>query len=374
MQVNLFISNFKKKIADFKKTTTIEFRHGSIFFLVLILILTLIGNYFELNSISQESDNFYPKMRWNEFYELENESVDILFIGSSHACQSFDPEIFDSELGIRTFNLGSAFQSLSTSYYVLKECMSYQNPKVIFLEVYWKVMEKDLNDKQLFYNYNYMKESNIKKDIYNDLFDYREKIKDGVKILKYKDNFNAFLNNKFSAMITGIMNNKAQSSILAEDKNDDGEYYKGKGFIYNNKTVNSEDLVNKNEFKNYSIDLDNISALELSYFDEIIFLCKESNIDLILVTAPMPEISVENIDNYDKFHDYIEFIAESNKLEYLDYNLHMEGIEFDVSDFKDDNHLNYTGVIKFNNHLIDYLTDLISSNRKFSLHYKNEGI
>src|SRR5438477_3987320 len=46
-------------------------------------------------------------------------SVDILFIGSSHAYRGFDPRLF-AETGLTSFNLGSKAQSPLNSYFLLK--------------------------------------------------------------------------------------------------------------------------------------------------------------------------------------------------------------------------------------------------------------
>ena len=91
MQVadNLFTSNFKKNLIYVLK--------GILFLFALIPMIFVVGNKYSAASTENQINN-YNESRWNEFYELPKNSLDMVFLGSSHSYCTFDPENFDSVL------------------------------------------------------------------------------------------------------------------------------------------------------------------------------------------------------------------------------------------------------------------------------------
>lgn len=73
---------------------------------------------------------------YKDFYELEKESVDVLFFGSSHAVSSLNPQVIYDAHGITSYNLGCEQQSLVITYYWLREALKYQSPKVVVLDTH----------------------------------------------------------------------------------------------------------------------------------------------------------------------------------------------------------------------------------------------
>lgn len=71
-----------------------------------------------------------------DFYDLEKDSTDVLFLGSSHAMCSFNPQVIYDEYGITSYNLASEQQSLVVSYYWLREALKYQSPQAVVLDTY----------------------------------------------------------------------------------------------------------------------------------------------------------------------------------------------------------------------------------------------
>lgn len=70
------------------------------------------------------------------FYELDKDTVDVLFLGSSHCyCAVRNAQLWDS-YGMATYSLAISGQDLAASYYWLEEALKTQTPKVVCLEVY----------------------------------------------------------------------------------------------------------------------------------------------------------------------------------------------------------------------------------------------
>lgn len=73
---------------------------------------------------------------FKDFYNLEKNSVDVLFFGSSHVVCSLNPQVIYDTYGITSYNLGSEQQSLVVSYYWLREALKYQSPKAVVIDTY----------------------------------------------------------------------------------------------------------------------------------------------------------------------------------------------------------------------------------------------
>ena len=70
------------------------------------------------------------------YYKIPKDSIDLLFIGSSHSYCSFNSQLFDHYLRCNSLNLGTDAQSLSITYSAILEMLKRQNPKVIVMEIY----------------------------------------------------------------------------------------------------------------------------------------------------------------------------------------------------------------------------------------------
>lgn len=57
------------------------------------------------------------------YYKLPKDSIDLLFVGSSHSYSTFNTRIFDHYLKSSSLNLGTSSQSLPISYSVILEVL-----------------------------------------------------------------------------------------------------------------------------------------------------------------------------------------------------------------------------------------------------------
>ena len=81
------------------------------------------------------ANNTWPTTStYYQFYDMEEDSVDVLFFGSSICVNAFCPQEIYNEYGITSYNLGSEQQSIILSYYWLKEALRFQSPKVVVLD------------------------------------------------------------------------------------------------------------------------------------------------------------------------------------------------------------------------------------------------
>ena len=83
------------------------------------------------------SDSSWPTTStYLGFYQIEENTVDVLFFGSSHAASFFLPQELYHKYGITGYNLGCEQQNLVVSYFWLKEALRFQKPQAVVLDCY----------------------------------------------------------------------------------------------------------------------------------------------------------------------------------------------------------------------------------------------
>ena len=70
-----------------------------------------------------------------KYYALPPDTVDVLFLGSSHIGVNVNPALLMEEYGISSFSLWSSMQTIWNSYYYLKEGLKSQTPKLVVVEM-----------------------------------------------------------------------------------------------------------------------------------------------------------------------------------------------------------------------------------------------
>ena len=89
-------NNLSTSSSDEKPIKTVIFYILKGFLFIICLIPVIYGIGKEYSSASTENlINTYNEKRWAEFYELEKNSIDMVFLGSSHSYCTFDPDIFE---------------------------------------------------------------------------------------------------------------------------------------------------------------------------------------------------------------------------------------------------------------------------------------
>lgn len=70
------------------------------------------------------------------FHELDENTVDVMVYGSSHAWKGFDPIELYKNTGIGSYNYGCNWQHINTTRLFLKDSLKSQSPKVALIETY----------------------------------------------------------------------------------------------------------------------------------------------------------------------------------------------------------------------------------------------
>jgi len=296
------------------------------YFALIYLVNILIGlglNYDFKKKTDQKC--YYPSIRWNEFYDIPNNTLEVLFLGSSHSYRCYNPTVFDSITSYHSFNLGSSLQTITTSYFVLNEALKWQKPEIVFLDVF----PFTLNYSQLEpieYNLPYIRSLQSKADMFCYGLNFKEKIQ--YLLPTYRKRSRLFSTIRFLL----IPNYQVTTD----------EIYHSKGFVTSNKQLSITEENTLDVWKTTKM-----TDLHLLYLKKITDLCKSNDIRFILTRTPTAKDVYRNLHEFDYF---IERLAVDNFIEYLTFDDYAHKY-LTQTDFKDIGHVNISGANKITKHL-----------------------
>lgn len=269
--------------------------------------------------------NNYYNWKGGDTYEKfkefnKNQSHDILFIGSSRAYRGYSPFLFNSA-GFQSFNLGTSAQSIKNTYFIIKHYLNSSNCKVLVVDVFAGAFTK-----------NQLESS-------SDLIENIESTSAAYDIAIHNDDIRTL--------------NIASFRYLTED---DKPYFKKTDYIGKGYSVNRDSMSKQKQiifFENKPISHKNIEIDEeqLEYFNRILELCKERDIQLVVVYSPVSYFY--NYSIHQKFVNKLNASIEKSKTHFYDFSK-CDSINT-AFHFYDDSHLNQAGVEIFNRQLLNQL-------------------
>ena len=277
----------------------------------------------------------------NSFYEQEENSVDVLILGSSHAFMSFVPELLWENHGYSSYVLASAVQPIWLSYYYLEEALKTQSPKVIVLEAYrFQEQNEYIKRVSTIKGLYGMKWSKTKINAYRSMLPAKgeEGGEEGLK-----DTWMEFFNyhSRYSEL--------SEADFLENYGDPAYEYHKGATIVdavYSKKPTPDVD----------SFEISSVPLYEKTetYYRKLLELAASHDIPVLTVLAPMPTTA----ECYSRMLS-AKAIAEEYGQTFIDYNDYYEELKIDFSkDIADQNgHLNKSGAEKFTTAVGQYLSE-----------------
>ena len=278
-----------------------------------------------------------------DFYELEKNSVDVLFLGSSHAVCSFNPQVLYDNYGITSYNLGSEQQSIVVSYFWLQEALKYQQPKAVVLDTYM------LHKFGAVYVYNEMNcsEGAVRKamDCMRPSLTKWQAVKEIARIDPTQNALSYFLPNlRYHTRWTELGEDDFTESAMI----DHGGI---KGFtVFGGGVDTSQTYTPFTETDAAAAGAEGMVGSAAEYLDKIVSLCDENGIDLILTNIPC----AEPIGRYVATKQY----ADAHGVPYYDFNeeTYYQAIGYDpAQDLL--SHPSYFGAEKITNFFGKLLTE-----------------
>ena len=279
--------------------------------------------------LMHKSEDGYTQMQ--SYYKQIDNTVDVLFLGSSKIYCQIDTGILWEEHGIASFDLGGAEAPPWNSYYFLKEALKTQKPKLIIYDasiigyrhdvLYQPEVWSMTNNYGMHWNLNRIMQLRINTE--QDFLFKRLLFPLDTMHSRYKE-------------------------LTKNDFVDENNTINYKGFDYRNTTEVFETPDVSTMTESFVID-----EKHEKYLRAIIDLSKENNIPLVVMVTPY----VLTPDEQGHFN-YVEDICMEQGITYIDFNKMYDELSLDfTTDMAEKVHLNFSGTKKLTEYLGNYIVN-----------------
>ena len=318
------------------------------FCLIFVLLLDFVNGLFKPKWLE---DRWASSKTNVSFYKLEKNSTDVLFFGSSVVAASADPFQLYNEYGISSYNLSVVSQTMSGTYFWVKEALQTQKPKVIFVEVKTLGRKHDKLESKARKSYDYMRLGKTKLEYAYATVNSDKETKDNEEaqgIFEYLFPLSLY-HTRWSEL------DYDDYDFVLGNNNSDTKGYAAltNTFKYTSKYDKASDDAGKYDgFDAKKVKYSKYNATNKEYVEKIAKLAKQNNVELILYKTPDTSWSV-------KKYNYVNDLAKELGVKYLDFNLKsmrkVVGINF-AEDGADNIHMNISGGKKVTSYIGKYLT------------------
>lgn len=295
-----------------------------IFILIFILILLLLMKILIRKGDGLGSDVY-------SFYEIEKNTLDMIFFGSSHSYSTFSPYKIEELTGLKSYNFATQQQPINITYHFMVEALKTQKPKYFVLETRMFAVDDEYMEEGVVRDaLDKMKMSQNKIEAINESVEDKEaRTSYYLNIIKYHSRF-------MEIGIEEIVNTLKGKSV--DNKGFVGLPIGKDIYIDNSNVLSIQETVE-------------LSNKNLEFFNKIIKLAKDNGITLILVKSPC-NVSEDDQKHYNK----VKEIAKENEIEYIDYNYMFNELNFNFQeDFYDYGHLSKNGAEKVSTNFANYI-------------------
>ena len=303
-----------------------------IWIIVFIILFTSITNIVKPKYLFNSDYQSPETEMWRNFYHMEKDSIDVLFVGPSRVyCGVNTMQIYQDCQGTTSFDLCSSMQDVATSYYYIEEALKYQQPDYIVLDAYALCYDAFSNEECYKRSLDDMRWGSVK---YQAIRDWQEHTDADESLLNRLFPIIDFHDRWKDLHAEDIMEQKYELNFAGYCPSTDIEEQSTEGIA---------DILG---------DV-NITKSTEDYFKKIITLCQNNDIKLIMISVP--DISWgENTQV-----QMAEYLSDYD-MPYWDYNTEKKMGESGISektDYRNFNHLNMYGSIKFSQILARDLKD-----------------
>lgn len=305
------------------------FKKIFLFCFVVFLTNHLVDYWFSYpNKIYENALIEKKQMKWNSIKEEKYEKI---ILGTSKAYNAYNPNVLDSFFVGKTYNMATGSQHISESFFILKEILNYQQPKLIILDLYSTSFNKP-DWYHILKNEKYFSKKN--------------------KLLLYSYYPEEILINKLLPLnyLKSYLRKNSLKQRFAFDSSDLINNW-SKGWERKD-TLNT--YVNMKKIKLNTYDYNsNLFNSNLYFLNKINKICLENNIDLICVRAPFPNSRFE-LSNKDEENEFWTKKLKEMEIYFYDFNYSSDNYYPD-SYFSDNTHMNFIGSNVVTNELVKLL-------------------
>ena len=300
----------------------------------------------------------YGIVQYEGFYEQEKNTVDVLFLGTSHVYSNIDPAYIYDETGILSYDLATGGAEIRSTYYSFKQALKYQKPKVVVVEIFGAVRDDDhqMQQREIVDATYKLKDPLIKYEALKAVCDDTENsvLEFWLAFPWYHTLYSDINRFDFSDYSNTICFNGNKYTYLYPKGN--LKAYKGATTLLT--TAPCEQIVDARSI----VDENPLTEKADEYIRKIIELAQKNNISICFLSSPFQALTEE----MQRKINYIKnTICSERGCEFIDANCYIEEFGIDwTSDAGDAGHLNYKGSNKYSR----WLSKILSS--KYELENK----
>ena len=269
---------------------------------------------------------------YSQFYKEEEKCLDVVLIGNSTLREGYVPTHMWNKYGITSRGLSSSPTHPEVIKNAISEVVRFQEPKVIFIDMngltfqqkidseffmkqYYKALPKGEFKKELEEKYEYLKNSDDEFELFNNHNNFRQQ-----------------------------------------------QYWES--VVYPEQFITKGYYPNRITHKVKPVKIDPSTKLELSkdgeeYFSEILTECLKYSDKTTFIFGKMPRFNANENDNKSTYmFRTIKDKLEGTGILFADFSERVKDIGLSVTnDFKDDEHLNHLGALKFTDYFAKYIQE-----------------
>lgn len=272
---------------------------------------------------------------YGAFYKEQEEALDVVLIGNSTLREGYIPTLMWNENGITSRGLSSSPTHPEVIKVAIDEVVRVQKPKAVFIDLNGLTFQRKEDAEFFIKQYHKALPKGKHKEDLEKVYSY---LRDNDDEFELFNNHNNFRQQQY------------WESLVYPDQ------FKTKGYFPNN-------II----FKVSPMELDPTKKLPLTedgeaYFNEIIAQCDKYKDDVQFIFGKMPRYNCTqgDLDSEYMFRT-IESKLEGTGYLFADFARDAEKIGLDSqSDFKDLEHLNHLGSIKFTRYFAKYLKEVVN--------------
>lgn len=306
--------------------------------LAFVLILALI--MVPTNYVLGIQDDTYTKYGFEQFYELSENSVDVMTLGSSGMREFFNVNEAYNHNGLAAATMATSGQPFIANKYLIEETEKTQHPKVYVIDIRQLEYSDDTNYLECLRRItDSMKFSKTRMDLINRAFEINDQINPDNTEKKIDYIFSYFLYHSRWDELTPI---------------DFG--------IYQNITFMGFSIFTGTDYKekapnpvSYYTEPMALTDLHLEELNEVLDYCKEVHEAQGTQFLFVDSIAWSEERHYDRALT-IKQVVEAAGFPFIDTREWFDEMGFDLStDFRDSEHVNVWGSFKYTDYLADYL-------------------
>lgn len=232
------------------------------------------------------------------FYEEKENTLDVIFIGSSQMYADMAPAVLFHEYGITSYDFCANEQPMWISYYYIKEALKHQTPKVIVLDVF-TVYGEDYEEEGV----THINLDDLPMSL-NKIAAIRDSVPAGMRYSFY------FPLAKYHNTWTDFFEGKAELSFYHE--NDPYKGYSPFVFAADYEESAKPEVVNQRESEP-------IPERAGTWLRKIIDLCEEEGVPLVLIKTPNGNAERQ------KLYNSVSELAKETGTPFLNMNVLLDG-------------------------------------------------